>query len=82
VIRVPSGVDKAIDGDLKTPSLAGELGLGVQVALGGISLYPEIAFTFGLSSFIHDELIIGFATFSADDSQTLNTAMLRLGVGL
>lgn len=82
VIRFPAGVDNVIDGDLKSPTLAGEVGLGLQVALGGISLYPEIAYSFGLSSFIDDELILGFVTFSTDDSQKLNTAMLRLGVGL
>ena len=82
VVRFPAGVDNVIDGDLKSPTLAGEVGLGLQVALGGISLYPEIAYTFGLSSFIEEELILGFVTFSTDDSQKLNTAMLRLGVGL
>ncbi len=82
VLRFPAGVDDIIDDDLKTSSIAGELGLGLQLALGGFRLYPEIAFTFGLSSFIEDELIIGFATFQTDDTQKLNTAMLRLGVGL
>ena len=82
VLRFPAGVDDIIESDLNSPSIAGELGLGLQLSLGGFSLYPEIAFTFGLSSFIQDELILGFATLSTDDSQKLNTAMLRLGVGL
>lgn len=81
VLRFPVGVDSVIDTDLHTLSLAGELGFGVAVPLAGLTLYPEIAFTFGLSSFANDEIIIGFATFSTDDSQHLNTAMLRLGVG-
>ena len=81
VIRFTAGVDKVIDNDLNSPSLAGELGLGVQLSLGGISLYPEIAYTFGLSSFIGDELIIDFVTFSTDDTQRLYTAMVRLGIG-
>ncbi len=81
VLRLPIGVDNTIDSDLKSLTLAGELGFGVEVPFGGLNLYPEIAFTFGLSSFTNDEIIIGFATFSTDDSQHLNTAMLRLGVG-
>ena len=81
VLRIPVGVDNTIDGDLKSLTLAGELGFGVAIPFAGITLYPEIAFTFGLSSFINDEIIIGFATFSTNDSQHLNTAMLRLGVG-
>ena len=81
VLRFPVGVDNIIDTDLKSLTLAGELGFGVEVPLAGLTLYPEIAFTFGLSSFTNDEIIIGFATFSTDDSQHLNTAMLRLGIG-
>ncbi len=81
VLRFTAGVDKIIDNDLNSPSIAGELGVGVQLALGGISLYPEIAYTFGLSSFLGDELILDFVTFSVDDSQKLNTAMVRLGIG-
>lgn len=82
VLRFPVGVDNTIDSDLKSPSIAGEVGLGVQVALGRISLYPEVGFTFGLSSFIDDEIILGFATFSTNEAQHLNAAMLRLGIGL
>ncbi len=81
VLRFPVGVDNTIDTDLQSLTLAGELGFGVAVPFAGLTLYPEIAFTFGLSSFTNDEIIIGFATFSTDDSQHLNTAMLRLGVG-
>ncbi len=81
VLRFPVGVDNTIDNDLNSLTLAGELGFGVAVPFAGLTLYPEIAFTFGLSSFTNDEIIIGFATFSTDDSQHLNTAMLRLGVG-
>ena len=81
VLRFPVGVDNIIDTDLKSLTLAGELGFGVAVPFAGLTLYPEIAFTFGLSSFTNDEIIIGFATFSTDDSLHLNTAMVRLGVG-
>ena len=81
VLRFPVGVDNTIDNDLNSLTLAGELGFGVAVPFAGLTLYPEIAFTFGLSSFTNDEIIIGFATFSTNDSQHLNTAMLRLGVG-
>ena len=81
VLRFPVGVDRTIDTDLEALTLAGELGFGVEVPFAGLNLYPEIAFTFGLSSFTKDEIIIDFATFSTDDSQHLNTAMLRLGIG-
>ncbi len=81
VLRLPIGVDNTIDDDLKSLTLAGELGFGLAIPFAGSTLYPEIAFTFGLSSFTDDEIIIGFATFSTNDSQHLNTAMLRLGIG-
>ena len=80
--RFVTGVSDLVDDDIKSPTLAGEVGLGLQVSFGGIKLYPEIAFTFGLSNFIDDEIIVGFAIFTTDDTQKLNTAMLRLGVGL
>lgn len=81
VIRLPVGVDNTIDNDLESLTMAGELGFGVEVPFAGLNLYPEIAFTFGLSSFTDDEIIVGFATFSTGDSQSLNAAMLRLGIG-
>ncbi len=81
VLRFPVGVDNTIDNDLNSLTLAGELGFGLAIPFAGSTLYPEIAFTLGLSSFTNDEIIIGFATFSTNDSQHLNTAMLRLGVG-
>lgn len=81
VLRLPINVDNTIDDDLNSLTVAGELGVGLAVPVGGLTLYPEIAFTFGLSSFTDDEIIIGRATFSTNDAQHLNTAMLRLGVG-
>lgn len=82
VLRFPSGNDEVINSDLKSVSYAGELGLGLELSLGGIHLYPEIAYTFGVSQFIKDDIIIGHVPLSADESQKLNTAMVRLGVGL
>ncbi|MFQ5568111.1 MAG: outer membrane beta-barrel protein [Rhodothermales bacterium] len=82
VLRFPVGVSDDLDGDLESPSVAGELGLGVEVSLGVVTLYPEISFTFGISRFVADEFTIGFEDFSTDDRQHLNTAMLRLGIGL
>ncbi len=82
VFRFPSFTDKVLSNDLAPVSVAAEAGLGLQITIGGLRLYPEIAYTFGLTNFIQDELVIDFVTLTPEGQQRLNTAMLRLSVGL
>ena len=81
VFRIPTNADSMIADDLKAISYAGEVGMGIEISLGGVSLHPEIAYTFGLTSFIEDELVLERITLATEDTQRLNTAMLRLAVG-
>ncbi len=81
VLRFPSFTDKVISNDLAPMSIAGEAGVGLQITLGGLKLYPEVAYTFGFTNFIEDEIVIDFVTLTPEGSQRLNSAMVRLAVG-
>ncbi len=81
VFRIPSSSDEEISEDLRILSYAGEIGGGIKVGLGPINLYPEIAYVFGLTRFIEDELILQLISQQVGDPQRLNMAMLRLSVG-
>ena len=81
VFRFPVATDKAISNDLAALSYGLEIGGGLRLPIGGVTLYPEVAYTFGLSRFIEDELVLDFITLTVGDPQRLNAAYLRLSVG-
>lgn len=77
VLRFPD------DGDLfESFSLAGGLGVGVELGLAGVKVFPELKYTFGISRFTQDSYEIGDVTITPDESQRLNALMLSVGVGL
>lgn len=81
VLRFPTSSDD--DGDrFKSFSLAGGAGLGVELGLGSLRLYPELKYTFGITRFTEDEYELGGITIEPDESQRLNAIMLSLGIGL
>lgn len=82
VIRFPLGTDVGLSNDIKSPSMAGGVGVGIEVPLGKIKVIPEVYYTFGLSRFIGNEFILGETIIITEDDQRLNTAMIRLGIGL
>ncbi len=82
VLRFPLTNDDELNDDLEAVGIAAGLGFGLDMNLGGIRLYPEILYTFGISRFVDDEFTIRGRTFSADEAQYLNAAMVRIGIGL
>lgn len=80
VLRFPSGSDD--DNRLESFSLAGGAGIGVELGLGGIRLFPELKYTFGITRFTQDSYEIGDVTISPDEDQRLNAVMLSVGIGL
>ncbi len=78
--RFTVAVDNIIENDLRSPSLAGEAGIGVEISLGKLRIIPEVAYTWGITNFIDDELLLEFVSLSVDEKQTLNSAMLRVAV--
>lgn len=81
VLRFPSGGDEN-DDRLESFSYAGSLGVGVEVGLAGLSVFPELKYTFGISRFTSEEFEIGGTTIIPDDDGQLNTIMLSVGIGL
>lgn len=82
VLRFPIVSDDGLNDDLRTVSFAGGLGVGLELPLGGMRLYPELAYTFDVSGFAEGDFEIGGRRFITDDTQFLNGVMLRVGVGL
>ncbi len=80
VARFKALVDSELVDDIKSPSLAGEAGVGLEISVGGLRILPEIAYTWGITDFIDRELVIGSVTLSANEGQTLNSAMLRVAI--
>lgn len=80
VLRFPAGSDD--DNRLESFSLAGGAGIGAELGLGGMKLYPELKYTFGITRFTQESYEIGNVTISPDDDQRLNAVMLSLGIGL
>ena len=81
VLRFPSGGGDEIEG-MQSASVAGGFGVGLQFAVNTIVLYPEIKYTFGITSFTDDELQIAQRTYRPDSNQLLNGFMIRLSVGI
>lgn len=80
VLRFPS--DSGSDGRFESFNLAGGAGVGVELGLGGLTLYPELKYTFGITRFTKESYQIGGVTVTPDEDQRLNSVMLSVGIGL
>lgn len=79
VLRFPSGQEDEFE--LESVSYAASLGIGLEVGFGGLRVFPELKYTFGISRFAKEFELAG-QPFEPDDSGQLNTIMLSLGIGL
>lgn len=82
VFRFAATDDEAFKDNLEDFSVSADIGFGIEVKLGGISLFPEIRYAFGITRFLKEDIIINNITITPDDEARLNTVMLRLGIGL
>jgi hypothetical protein len=80
VLRFPAGSDDA--DRFGSFSLAGGAGVGLELELGGLTLYPELKYTFGITRFTEETYELGGVTISPDEDQGLNAIMVSIGVGL
>lgn len=65
---------------LKDVSVAGNVGVGLALNLGGIKLSPEFRYAVGISRFMEEDVTIRGVAFTASDVQRLNSIMLRVGL--
>lgn len=81
VLRFPANPSEDED-RLRSFSFAGGAGIGAELGLAGLQLYPELKYTFGITRFTEEEYEIGGVIVRPDEDQRLNAIMLSLGIGL
>lgn len=83
VVTFASSSNEDFDAAIEDLYVAANASAGFQMNLGSITLYPEFRYGFGLTSITNDDepFSIGNASFTPTDGSTVNSFMLRLGVG-
>ncbi|MBO6575736.1 MAG: PorT family protein [Rhodothermales bacterium] len=81
VFSIPRSTDEDYDESLESISVSGNVGFGLEVSAGGLTLLPEFRYAIGVSPFIKDQFTVGGRTFVAEkNDQRSNSVMLRLGL--
>ena len=80
VLRFPSGGGDEISG-MNGMHVGGEFGVGLELFVSRVNVYPEIKYIFGITPFTDDEVQIAQRTYVPRDNQLLNGFMVRLAVG-
>jgi Outer membrane protein beta-barrel domain len=82
VFSLPRSDDQNFNASLNALAVAGNVGFGLELRVGGMTLFPEFRYSIGVSSFVKDQFSLGGKIFVAEQNdQRSNTAMLRLGIG-
>ena len=82
VLRFPAANDSQTNERLESFSFAGGVGAGLELKLGGIRLFPELKYTFGLSRFTKEAYELPGMIVIPNEDQNLNSVMLCLGIGI
>jgi len=80
-INTVSEDDGELASQLESTVIAGNIGFGVGISLGGAKLYPELRLGFGLTSFLGDTVTIGGEDIPVD-THSANSFVARLGIGI
>ncbi len=82
VFSFASTNDDNFQDNLENLFVSANIGAGIELAVPvlGISILPEIRYAFGITRYLKEEVQIGNATITAEDTEKLNTLMLRLGI--
>ena len=81
ILRFSSSSRADISG-MRNASIAGGIGIGLELRFAFVVLYPEIKYTFGLTPFTNNEFSIDSIPFTTNDPTLLNGVMLRVGIGV
>jgi len=82
VVSFPSSSNDEYEESLQSTTVSGNVGGGLAISLGGLTLIPELRYSIGVSRFMKDEFSIRGIEFVTDDVQRSNSVMLRLGIVL
>lgn len=80
VVSFPSSSNEEFKDSMESKSLSGNVGAGLAISLGGMTLIPELRYNIGVSRFLKDEFSIRGVDFTTDELQRQNSVMLRLGL--
>lgn len=80
VVSFPNSENAEYQEALQSAHVSGNVGAGVAISLGGLTLTPELRYSIGVSRFMKDEFSIRGVQFDSNDVQRNNSVMLRLGV--
>lgn len=81
ILRFPTGGGDDIAG-MKGMHVAGGFGVGLELRVSRVMLYPELKYVFGITPFVDSEFQIAQRTYRSDNTQLLNGFMIRFAVGL
>ena len=82
VVSFPSSSNDEYKQSLESAAVSGNVGGGLAISLGGLTLTPEIRYSIGVSRFMNDSFSIRGIEFDSDTVQRNNSVMLRLGIVL
>jgi hypothetical protein len=80
VFSIPESDDEEFTEALEDFNMAGNIGAGFAIDMGGMTLMPEFRYGVGVSRFTKDEFTLAGQTITTDTTQRLNTIQLRLGI--
>jgi len=80
VVSFPSSDSDEYHQALESAHVSGNVGGGLAISLGGITLTPELRYSVGVSRLMKDEFSIRGVEFETDNVQRANSVMLRLGI--
>lgn len=80
VVSFPSSSNDEYKESLESAAVSGNVGAGLAISLGGMTLTPEVRYSIGVSRFMKDEFSIGGIDFETEDVHRSNSVMLRLGI--
>lgn len=80
VFAFASSEDDDFDESLEDLTISANIGVGVELGILGVRLFPELRYSFGITPIVNDFDFLGSSVTPDDESQRLNVLMLRLGV--
>ena len=80
VISFPSSDNDEYNDSMQSMTMSGNVGGGVAISLGGMTLTPELRYNVGVSRFFKEDFTVRGVQVTTDEMQRQNSVMLRLGL--
>lgn len=80
VLSIPRSDDEDLDESLESMFVAGAVGGGLQIGMGGLTLMPEFRYGIAITDLTGDSFRIAGQQFDASQGPRGNTVQLRLGL--